>query len=317
MLNLHPDPYDILLNQIDSIARVYFEELFRKEQKIITKFSKLDKLEGRHIGILLSIDYILQSDNTQHTITYYIKVHNQGPQWENISLMKPADPREIFVYNVLSLTGYGAKAHFFFLPDNHDVLCIATQDVSFTKRQDRNKTFIAGSSKEFSELLIKYKQQMLKLLNTVELLQYILLLGDILQYADNFGIVTIPEGSKLKIIDFAVSIPKESQRSTFSSDLFGVYIAKSNLSRYNKCIDDVLYLQANSERTKNARLCQQEFSTGKPRISSDEAHMSLAAAINTSQKITERFLHCGQNDGFLYYLRLIDNNLKYFMSLQF
>lgn len=316
MLTPPPDPYDILLHQIYSTARGYFEELFRKEQKTIIKFSRFDKLEGRHIGILLSIDYIMQSDNTQHSINYFIKVHNQGPQWENISQVNPPDPREAFVYNVLSITGYGSKAHFFFLPDNRDVLCIATQDVSFTKREHREKKFILGSSEEFSKLVVQRKHEVLKLLNTVELLQYLLLLGDILEYADNFGVVTTPENLKIKIVDFSINIPKESKSPTLSSSLYSAYTAKTDMQGYDVRVKRILYPQDDTERIQNVQLCQQEFTMGRPRLSSHESHLSLVTAIDTAQEITERFLHCSQNQELLYYIRLVSNNLRYFLSLQ-
>ncbi len=311
------DPYETLvhhlLQQIKSAARAYFEDLFRKEQKTILEFSTSNKLDGRHVGLLLSINYLAHSDNIQRSITYYIKVHNLGPQWEDISKFNPPDPREILIYNVLSLTGYGAKVHFFFSPDNQDILCIATQDVSFTKRQHREKTFIAGSSKEFSELLVKHKQPIVKLLNTVEILQHLLLLGDILEHTENIGVVITPESLKMKIIDFSINIPKEPERLTLRSGLSETYITKNNTLHYDRHIQHDLYYQDNIERKQNEKLCQQEFITGKPRLSSHEPHMPLVIAINTAQEITENFLDCSQN--FLYYVHLISSNLQYFLSL--
>jgi hypothetical protein len=115
------------IDVIQSTVREYFLIQHLKagidEDQFDVSFSP--KTSGIQTGFTCDI-----SDGTQ-TTRYFIKTHQHGPTDDNPESLKPPDPKEVFIYQLLQHVGIGPMVHFI-VPSHGSKrpLYIATKDCS-------------------------------------------------------------------------------------------------------------------------------------------------------------------------------------------
>ncbi|EKE00826.1 MAG: hypothetical protein ACD_21C00267G0001 [uncultured bacterium] len=193
---------------IDAAATTYFNAIFAREGKVITKIDFKFKGEGVQLGRIMKINY-MDPEGTPHEIRYYIKTHQHGSLSASGSgSVANVDLKELFVYKVLEYIGYGPKVHFFFNPLSPGGFFIATQDAGFTKVAGKNKKF-----EVFDHIMRDYEStpnaaehdDARRNIIALDMISRVLRITDTTPNPGNYGLVTVgAEKSKWKLFDFRI-----------------------------------------------------------------------------------------------------------------
>ncbi len=280
-----PQHMNAAIEPIENASREYFINLFKKENKIIGNPEKdisfFAKPTGDQMGRKINIKYKYQADSKEHEINYYIKTHQHGST-HSASSAKPVDPKELFVYKVLELTGFGPKVHFFLNPLSSGGFFIATQDIAFTKDLGKNKIFERFDLlRPRFEKLFEEKRDIENEAKTgitcTDILSRIFRLHDVTTNPTNFGRVTVDNSRhKWKILDFRV----DSTDSYAYVDIFGGFKAGNGMYNYVGIQGEIIRDRPENERIQTAREVIAELEAGKSRQSRDGNKMPLLTAIN-------------------------------------
>jgi hypothetical protein len=213
------------LKWLEYFSRSYLQERFASEKKKISKFEFFPKLDGDQLGRRGRIQYTI--DEEKKEIYYFAKTHQDGSR-RNEKNALPVDPKELFFYKVLELTGLGPKVHFYLNPLVIGSYFIATQDEAFTKIPNKQKFFKTyGQLKDHLEE--KPDAPFTEMVVLSHLLQKIFHLWDLITNSGNFGQVVI-DGSRYKwrIIDFRITSLEQYE----NKNIFKDYLANNEMEGY-------------------------------------------------------------------------------------
>lgn len=287
------------LKWLERNAIIYFNELFKRENKKILKIDFFSKLDGDQLGRRMRIRYL--TENTEKEIFYFIKTHQNGSR-RNGSTIIPVDPKEIFIYKLLELTHFGPKAHFFLNPLSIGSYFIATQDEGFTKAADKNKFFqtyghIRDSVEEKNDANSS-KVALREAILSAHLLQRIFHLWDIVTNPGNYGKTTINDKdnkrSKWRIIDFRVSSLDNYNDSTIAEDFY----AGQHMEGYSELVSITKDLTRN-ERIDASKSIIDAFRSGRISYNTKDRKLKLLDAIKEAYCYTLRLLKSQNSSGCL------------------
>lgn len=250
------------IHALKEAATQHFNQVFSQSKMKIDSLDFTSKLTGAQLGAILELNYT-NSQGKGCQIKYFIKTDQFGST-SQASRAQAIDPKELLVYKTLELTGYGPKVHFIVSGGYNKQFYIATQDVGFSKQDDKRKKFMP-----YSELREAFEQkdaaaislEAQKAFSRLDLLSRILTLNDLITNKDNYGRVSyIDHSEKWKIIDFRVIAT-----TSYKVDrLFDGFTSGNGMLHYTGKIDYLLRKRSLNERLTVAKSVMREMKNGLP-----------------------------------------------------
>ena len=238
---------------LEERAKEYFQELYPTlGRTIIDNSIEFDiKNGGDQLGSIMRLKYVDYESQEEHLIQYYIKTHHGGSKGGQ-SRENPVDPKELFIYKVLEFIGLGPKVYFFFNQLSNATFYIATQDVGFSRSNEKQKTKQFMTIQDFKEKLLsldsdihKFDDMILYSLAISDILSRIFSLQDILTNLNNSGFVINIHKVKYKIIDFVV----DTRINYYCDRIYDGYLSGNGMYHYlgdtflNKYLKDISMLE--------------------------------------------------------------------------
>jgi hypothetical protein len=239
---------------LQQTAEDYFRHLFASEKKLITNIWFSEKVSGRKQGRIMEITYHELGTVNAKTCCYFIKNHSNEAEHVNTRLSGKLDPKELCVYRILQYLHRGPKVHFLVDRTPPGDVFIATQDLAFTKQLDKERQFFTYSSykdtpsdPEKPQFMPETRAQVLQMFFTINILQLIFQLSDILKIPDNFGYVTTKNKDKAyekwKIVDLQIKTLKDIRQehndymgkinSYYLPSIFTIFMERVRRAAYN------------------------------------------------------------------------------------
>jgi len=193
----------INLNALKSYALHYFEEIYQDQK--ISEISFCDKTEGEQLGTVLKIT--AQDSLKSYKISYHIKIYQYEGR-DECDFIRPLDPKELLVYQILDYIGLGEEVHFFYDPNSFKSFYIATKDAGYYKTSETESSFSTYQGLIEEELYQinpeNVDENIIYGLLCIDILARILKLDDLTMNSGNFGFVRKKHRTKVKILDFCV-----------------------------------------------------------------------------------------------------------------
>ena len=226
-----------------------------------TKVNK--KIFGAQFGGIISIE------SKQNKARKFFKTHQDGSRFTNfsgvlynsrsISLAKPVNIRELFIYKVLEKLGMGPEVTFVVNPFVRQDLYIVTKDLNNTNLNEIFITAVNIVNKEKIEKLISDKNVIIEF-TKFDLINRILGINDL--NSSNYGILSKGDKKFVKIIDFRAP---------------NTFITLSDISLKN-------YLKANGGLYKKEDLAKKILSNREPKQKFSEGFEALKSIGNENFK---------------------------------
>jgi len=226
-----------------------------------TKVNK--KIFGAQFGGIISIE------SKQNKARKFFKTHQDGSRFTNfsgvlynsrsISLAKPVNIRELFIYKVLEKLGMGPEVTFVVNPFVKQDLYIVTRDLNNTNLNEIFITAVNIVNKEKIEKLISDKNVIIEF-TKFDLINRILGINDL--NSSNYGILSKGDKKFVKIIDFRAP---------------NTFITLSDISLKN-------YLKANGGLYKKEDLAKKILSNREPKQKFIEGFEALKSIGNENFK---------------------------------
>ena len=263
------------LNLIYQSSKGYFSRNLKG-----TAFQFHPKKGGDQLGTIMLMK-IPSADSSSKQIKFFIKTHQDGSAKSSGS-RQAADLREIFIYKMLEITGFGPKVHFYGQNFSSLFLMIATQDLEFTKRPNVKKLF------ETYEYLLDSLQwdnpEIIFNFALFDILARLFVLYDVTTNYGNFGRVTIITEAQ-QYYKFIVP----SGGSCIVPDIFEQFVSGNGMFNYTRHYAAVCCDRPLNERLQTGKAIISLFNSGAPRRNLRQSKPPLISAIDQAHIFAVQF----------------------------
>jgi hypothetical protein len=189
---------DFPMQKLQNKAREYFSHKFS-----IINIEFFPKKDGVQLGNRILVK-LSDEEHKERDIVYFAKTHRGGARREESSGTQRVDLKELLVYKILQLSGFGPEFHFFY--DDIKDFYIATKDAGYDDNTMTRKEFVTYETLktkiDLEELALN--EIIVESVITADILSRVLLLSDFLNNSANMGWILEEDNilSSFKIIDF-------------------------------------------------------------------------------------------------------------------
>ena len=264
---------------IQQASKDYFEHKYNA-----TRLDFYPKIEGVQLGATMKMTFLTQ-DAISKEIFFFIKTHRERSTKSSAS-KQAADLKELFIYKMLEIAGFGPKAHFYGHENSSLILLIATQDLAFTKRSNVKKSFSTyGDIRDSLQL----NPDIIFNFSLFDILARIFFLYDATTNPGNIGQVSVAEegGSyfKWKIVDFRIP----SLDRFVLPEIFQGFLNGNGMFNYTRHFATICCDRPEAERLQIGKAVISLLHSGASRRSKSQPHPPLLSAIDQACEFVKQF----------------------------